>query len=87
VLYLVNDAGTALSAGLALNGSGTVSNSQCSVNAAGSSATGSGNILTLTLNMSFSSAFNGNRVIYMAARDSTEANNSGWQSMGSWTVQ
>ena len=36
VLYLVNDPGTALLPGLVLNGSGTVNNSQCTVNAAGS---------------------------------------------------
>jgi len=87
VLYLVNDTGTALSPGLQLNGSGTVSNSQCTVSAAGSSASGSGNTLTLLLNLSFTPAFDGNQVIYMAARDSTDANNSGWQALGSWTVQ
>jgi len=43
--------------------------------------------MTLVLNMSFTGSFDGNRVIYVAARDTTEANNSGWQAMGSWTVQ
>ena len=87
VLYVVSDAGGGLSAPLTLGASGSVSNSQCTVNSAGSSANGSGNTLTLTLNLTFGSAFNGNRVVYLAARDSTEANTSGWQSMGSWTVQ
>jgi len=87
VLYLVGDDGGGLSPGLALGASGSVGNSQCSVTSAGSSASGSGNTLTLILNLTFSSSFDGNRVIYMAARDSTGANNSGWQSMGSWTVQ
>jgi len=87
VLYLVGDAGGGLSAGLTLGGSGSVSNSQCTVNAAGSEASGSGNTLTLTLNINFSAAFDGNRVIYAAARDAAEANNSGWQAVGSWTVQ
>ena len=86
VLYLVNDAGTALSSGLPLNGTGAVSNSQCSVSSVGSSAAGSGNTMTLVLNLSFTGAFEGNRVIYMAARDATDANNSDWQSLGSWTV-
>ena len=40
VLYLVNDSGTALLAGLPLNGAGSVSNSQCSVIGVGSSALG-----------------------------------------------
>ncbi|HYW48330.1 MAG TPA: hypothetical protein VE959_36030 [Bryobacteraceae bacterium] len=86
-LFLVNDTGTGLVPGLALNGSGSVSNSQCTVNASGSSAVGNGNTLTLILNVSFTGTFDGNRVIYLAARDSTDANNSGWQASGSWTVQ
>jgi hypothetical protein len=84
VLYLVGDAGGGLSAGLMLGGSGSVSNSQCTINASGSSATTNGNTLTLVLNMSFTAGFAGNRVIYTAARDSTDANNSGWQSLGTW---
>jgi hypothetical protein len=87
VLYLVSDAGGGLSAGLPLGASGSVSNSQCTVNSAGSSAIGNGNTLTLTLNMTFTGAFDGNRVVYVAARDSTDANNSGWQAMGTWIVQ
>jgi hypothetical protein len=87
VLYLVNDAGSALLPGLGLNATGNVTNSQCTVQSAGSSATGSGNTLTLVLNMSFGAGFAGNKVVYMAARDATDANNSGWQAMGSWTVQ
>ena len=87
VLYLVADDGGTLLPGLPLTGGGTVSNSQCTVTGAGSSAAGSGNTLTLVVSLTFSAAFDGNRVIYMAARDATDANNSGWQSLGSWTVQ
>jgi len=87
VLYLVGDAGGGLSAPLTLGASGTVSNSQCTVNSAGSSAVGSGNTLTLTLNMTFTAGFAGNRAIYLAARDTGEVNNSDWQAMGSWTFQ
>jgi hypothetical protein len=76
-LYLVNDAGGGLLAGL--------SNSQCTVTLTNSSM--AGNALTLNLNITFTSSFKGNHVIYMAARDSTDANNSGWQAAGSWTVQ
>jgi hypothetical protein len=86
-LFLENDTGTGLLPGVTLGTSGTLSNSQCSVALASSSAVGNGNSLTLTLNLSFTGAFDGNRVIYAAARDSTDANNSGWQSVGSWTVQ
>ena len=64
-----------------MNGTGSLGNSQCTISGAGSSVTGSGNVLTLTLNMTFSAAFSGNRVIYMAARDSSQ-NTSGWQTLG-----
>jgi len=84
-VYLVNDTGDALLPLLPLGGSGTVSNSQCSVSAAGSSVSASGNYLTLTLNLAFKPAFAGNRVFYVAARDTVE-HNSGWQAMGTWTV-
>jgi len=83
----VNDAGTALLPGLTLNGAGSVNNSQCTVTGAGSLASGSGNTLTLTLNLSFLPAFAGNRVIYAAARSNGDALNSGWQAVGSRTVQ
>ncbi|HEY2014180.1 MAG TPA: hypothetical protein VGH38_11810, partial [Bryobacteraceae bacterium] len=87
VLYLVTDPGNGLSPPLTLNSTGAISNSQCTVSSAGSSVNISGNTLTLRLNISFSAAFNGNRVMWLAARDGTGANNSGWQSLGSWTVQ
>ena len=76
VLYLVNDAGTALLPGL--------SNSQCTVS--GSSVTQNGNTLILTLTIGFSPAFSGNRVIYSAARDYLDANSSCWQPVGVWSV-
>jgi sugar lactone lactonase YvrE len=83
VLYLVNDRGPddGLSPALVLGGTGTVANRQCSVSAAGSSATGSGNVLTLTLRLGFSASFSGNKVVYLAARDRNNGN-SGWRTMG-----
>ena len=86
-LYLVNDAGNGLLTPMTLNGSGTLGNSQCTVNAAGSGATTSGNTLTLTLNMTIPSTFAGNRVVYMAARSNGDVLNSGWQSAGTRTLQ
>jgi hypothetical protein len=86
VLYLVNDPGTALLPAMVMNGSGSVGNSQCVVNGAASTATGNGNTLTLTLHLSFPPVFSGNRVIYLAARDITGANNSGWHALGTWRV-
>ena len=83
-VILINDAGDAggVYAGTFILGSGTgVSNGQCSILGAGSSAVGSGTTLTLTLNLAFSGSFGGNRVIYLAARDGS-SNNTGWQTMG-----
>jgi len=70
-------------AGTVLPGSASISNSQCTIAAAGSSLSGTGNTLTVTLNISFSN-FSGNRIIYAAARSATA--NSGWQAIGSVTV-
>jgi Pro-kumamolisin, activation domain len=64
-------------------GSGSAQNSQCTINGTGSSVSGSGKILTLTLSITFSSSFAGNRVIYTAAQDSAS---SGWQTLGTWNV-
>lgn len=84
-VYLVNDAGDGLLPLLPLGGTGSVSNSQCTVLASGSSVSASGSYLTLTLNLAFKSGLAGNRVFYVAARDMME-HNSGWQAMGTWTV-
>ena len=86
-VYLVDNAGDAGGpyAGIALPSSGSASNNQCSINGTGSSVSASGTTLTLTLNMSFTSGFAGNKVVYMAAAD-TGTNNSGWQTLGTWNV-
>lgn len=84
-LYLMNDAGTELLPGIALTGGGSIANSRCSVAGAGSSATVSGSTLTLVLNLSFSAAHAGNRVVYAAARDMA-GGNSGWRAVGVWQV-
>ena len=64
---------------------GTLQNSQCSVNAGSSSATGSGNNLTVNLAITFTTAFVGTQTIYMRADDNGGLT-SNWQSMGTWTV-
>ena len=86
-LYLVDDAGDAggpYAGTMVLSGSGSIHNSQCTITGSGSSAAGSGNSLVLTLNVSFSSGFTGNRVMYLAAQNST--GNTGWQPLGIVTV-
>lgn len=87
VLYLVDDPGTGLLPGLPLSSGGTLSNGQCVVDGARSSFMGAGNTLTLTLNVSFTPEFSGNRIVYAAARDVTDLANSGWQAVGTWSAQ
>jgi hypothetical protein len=89
-LYLVDnegDAGGPYAGSMLLNGSGSIQNSQCQIEGAGSSATGSGDTLTLTLNVFFYEGFVGNQAVYSAARDSGGNNNTGWRALGTWSVQ
>jgi len=89
-LLLVDDAGQAEGpyARTVLNGGGApIQNSQCTVSSVGSSAALAGNGLTMTLNIAFTSSFVGNRILYVAGRDNAGGNNTGWQSMGVWSVQ
>src|SRR5208282_2549253 len=83
-LHLLNDAATAWQGPLAAGTAGTLSNSQCTVNGAGTTASGSGPTLTLTLSVSATATFVGTQNIYLAAVDS-EGSNSGWQMRGTWT--
>jgi hypothetical protein len=84
-IYLSNDGGTAWQNTPVTPGqSGTVQNSQCSVDGATSSATGSGNTITLNVALTFKPTFAGSRAVYMDVYDG--AADSGWQQLGSWTV-
>jgi len=85
-LFLVDDAGDAAGPyqGLVLPGSGTVSNSQCTISAPGSSVSASGNTLTLTLAITFSAAFAGNQVFYLSAQGASIT--PGWQAAGTWRI-
>ena len=90
ILYLVNDAGTFIS-GMQLDsqgrGSGVLSNSQCSVDGTKTSLSNySGSSQSqVTIGLTFSAAFGGNKVLYFAARDK-EAMNTGWLVQGTWNV-
>jgi len=83
-LLLLNDAGTVWQGPLATGTMGTLSNSQCTVNGTGTSASGLNQTLTLTLSVKGTAAFIGTKNIYMKAFDS-EGSNSGWQNRGTWT--
>jgi hypothetical protein len=86
-ISLANDAGATggPDTAIALPGSGNLSNSQCSVSAAGSSASWDGDALTLKLAIAFNASFLGNKVLFLAAQDETSSN-SGWQALGTWGV-
>jgi hypothetical protein len=90
-LFLVDDQGDAggpFAGSMLLNGTNAgIQNGQCAVNASGSSVSYAANSLSLTLNITFTSSFNGNRVIYAAGRDRSEKNNTGWQAAGTVTIQ
>ena len=82
-IYLMNDTGTAWLSPITL-GSGTLENSQCTVNSAASTATLVGNTLTLNLALAFQSAFQGSKNIYMDAKNSV--GRSGWTQNGIWVI-
>jgi len=86
-VLLVDDAGDAGGPyqGLVLPASGSIGNSQCTINGTNSSVSVSGNTLTLTLAIAFNAAFNGNKVIYTSAQDKL-SNSSGWQALATWAV-
>ena len=85
-IQLINDAGTGnVGSGGTLGSAGTLVNSQCTLNLASSSAAAAGNNLTVNLALSFTTAFEGPKSIFMGAVNNGNVA-SGWQQMGSWTV-
>jgi hypothetical protein len=84
-LYLHNDAANALTAPLTPGAAGSIGNSQCSVDGAGSSMTATGNTLTLNLAISFSAGYAGAKNVFGFAQDLGSLL-SGWQTLGTWTV-
>jgi hypothetical protein len=81
---LLTDAGAAPGATLT-PGAGSQQNSQCILYASGSSVSTAGTGLTLNLAITFQTAFQGARNIYMQAVD--PFGSTGWQAAGTWTVQ
>jgi phage baseplate assembly protein gpV len=83
-LYFLNDAGTAWSSPVAPGTAVTLSNSQCSINVAAASVTVSGTNLTLSIPVTFKTAYAGAKSTYMYAAGLSAS--SGWQAPGTWTV-
>jgi hypothetical protein len=84
-LLLANDAGTAWLAPIVAGSAATVSNSRCTLHAAGSSFTAAGVNLTANFSLSFNNGFGGSKHLYAWAADLSGLN-TGWQTMGSWVV-
>jgi hypothetical protein len=87
--YLVDDAGDGgyvAGSPMLLSSGSTLQNRQCTLNAASSYTSASGNSLGFSVSLTFSSGFSGNRIFYLAARNSTTGN-SGWQPVGAVAVQ
>ena len=81
VFFLLNDSATAFSGMFA--GSGSVSNSHCTLTGAGSGGTAVGSTLTVTYNLTFAPGFAGTKQIYMQAVDNTGVIEV-WHLMGTW---
>jgi hypothetical protein len=80
LVYLENNAGTGTTT--LTPGSGTLSNSQCSISGSGTSVQRSGDNLVLTLAVTVTSAATKN--VYMNAMDNSAAV-AAWTKMGTWT--
>jgi len=86
-VYLYPDNGDGTQAtSMVLTGTNSVSNSQCTVSAQGSSVVLSGNQMTVKLNVSFQSAFAGPKGVWMAVQTMGGAQTSNWQALGVWQV-
>jgi len=84
-LYLLNDAGSAFLGPVTMGSASTLSNSQCTLNAASSSLTTLSNTdLVVNLAVSFASTFAGSKNVKMHVE--SLSGQSPWVAMGSWTV-
>ena len=83
-LYLANNSGAWIAPGLTPGIAGTVSNSQCTLNAGSSSVNSAGTELTLSIALSFSNTFVGAKNLYLYAAGFS-GQGSGWVKEGAWT--
>ena len=81
LLYLLDNTGNVLSAGIAPGSTATVSNSQCTLMGAGSSYTASGNTAGLTVNLTFTETNAVNLYVFASDGNGT---NTGWVKAGTW---
>jgi hypothetical protein len=75
---------------LTAGGAGTLNNGRCVLSGSGTSASGSGINLTVTLNVSFTGGFSGAKKVYLYAQEgmygTAGMSTGGWQQMGTWTI-
>jgi imidazole glycerol phosphate synthase subunit HisF len=83
-ISLLNDGPTAWLPAT-LGSAATLQNSQCSLNVATATVSRSGDVLTLSVTVTFQPAFAGSKNIYLHAVDVSGAN-SGWQDLGTWVA-
>src|ERR1019366_5055119 len=84
-LLLLNDGATAWQGPITLPTSGTLANSQCTLNGGSFSIALSSNNATVNLALSFSSRFEASKTVYGYAQ-AAGGLNSGWTALGNWTV-
>ena len=80
-IWLADNAGTNFSI-LSLHGNGSVSNSQCTVNASGSTVTRVGNKVKVVINAALTPSFASDRIVYGAGYMNTGTPTSGWRPIG-----
>jgi uncharacterized protein (TIGR03437 family) len=80
---LIADDGNGVAGTTTPGSSANISNSQCTLNASGSSASGNGNSLTLVVALTFSASFGGQRHIWMQASDYNNLSTN-WLVYGVW---
>jgi len=86
-VYLYPDNGDGTQAtNMVLTGTNSLSNSQCTVSAQGSSVTISGNQMTVNLNVTMKSSFAGPKGVWLAVTTMNNAQTSQWQALGAWRV-
>ena len=84
---LADDSGASFTYAMTLSGAASIQNSQCTVSALGASVNGFGDVLNVTLPISFHQSFAGAgaKSVLLYARDSAGAA-TGWDLRGSWSV-
>jgi hypothetical protein len=82
-IYLASDTGV-FQGPIPLGVAGSLQNSQCTVDGGASSATASGNNLTVSLAVSFKPAYSGAKNIYTKVTSATA--DGSWVQMGAWTA-